>query len=224
MALSFFLPFTNYRVAFNNISVADPLYTFPFLVCLIVSLFIKREKLIRKKWVFAGIYISSFYMLFTIVNKFYIHDVFKQSFKNAHINYKRFSAQPTILNNALWYAVAEREDDYVVTFYSVFDTKNRATKFTSIPKNHSLIDIEHPDIKTLRWFSKDYFSFSFTDSTKQIVYKDLRYPLLDEDNKNSSLFTFELVKDNDRFNTKPYFDGNIKKEDFNKFINRIFGN
>ncbi len=219
-----FLPFTDYRVAFNTISVADPLYTLPFLVCLIVSLFIKREKIKRRKWVLAGLYISSFYLLFTIGNKIYIDSVFKKSFEIASIHYNRFSAQPTILNNALWYAVAERNKDYVVTFYSIFDTKKSATKFTYIPKNHSILDIQHLDIKTLRWFSKDYFSLSYKDSTKQILYKDLRYPLLNEDDENSSLFSFQLIKENSRWNTKQKFDRNISKEYFQKFLNRILGN
>ena len=37
-----FAPFTNYRVAFNNIAVVDPLYTLPFLICMIVLMFFNR--------------------------------------------------------------------------------------------------------------------------------------------------------------------------------------
>lgn len=219
-----FLPFTDYRVAFNNISVVDPLYTLPFLICLLVSLFINRRKPKRRKWVFAGIYISSIYLLLTIGNKFYINHTFEKSFEKENIQFERFSAQPTILNNALWYAVAERENDFVVSFYSIFDQSSTATKYTKIPKNHQWIDIEHEDIKTLRWFSNEYFALQKVDSSDQIVYKDLRYPLLNEDDPNSSLFSFQLIKEEDRWNTKPDFDRNINKEDFKKFLQRIFGN
>ncbi len=38
-----FAPFSNYRVAFNNIAVVDPLYTLPFLICMIVLMFFKRQ-------------------------------------------------------------------------------------------------------------------------------------------------------------------------------------
>ena len=34
-----FLPFSDYRVAFNNIAVADPLFTLPFLLCMIIAMF-----------------------------------------------------------------------------------------------------------------------------------------------------------------------------------------
>jgi inner membrane protein len=64
-------------------------------------LFLKRTNDKRLKWTKAGIYISSFYMLFTIANKFYIDVVFKRSFKKAGISVKWFSAQPNISNNIL---------------------------------------------------------------------------------------------------------------------------
>jgi len=32
-----FLPFSNYRVSFNAVSVADPIYTVPFLICVIIA-------------------------------------------------------------------------------------------------------------------------------------------------------------------------------------------
>ena len=150
--------------------------------------------------------------------------VFKKSFKEANISYERFSAQPTILNNFLWYSVAETDQDYQLTFYSLFDRENLATKFTAIPKNHHLLDMDHPDLKVLKWFSKDYFSLSRIDSTDQIVYRDLRYPLLKEDDPTSSLFRFTLVKEGSRWNTAPFNGPSISKEDFNQFVNRIFGN
>ena len=37
-----FQPFSDYRVAFNNISVADPFYTVPFLVCLLIARMLTR--------------------------------------------------------------------------------------------------------------------------------------------------------------------------------------
>ena len=45
-----FMPFSNYRVAFNNIAVADPLYTLPFLICMIVLLFFNRQGDMRRLW------------------------------------------------------------------------------------------------------------------------------------------------------------------------------
>lgn len=219
-----FLPFTDYRVALNNISVADPFYTIPFLFCLIVTLFFKRTNLRRIKWAKAGIYISSAYMLFTLGNKIYMNSVFKKSFKKADISYSRFSAQPTILNNFLWYSVAETDSNYHLTFYSLFDDSSYAENIITLAKNHTLVDIEHPDIQVLRWFSNDYFNLQKNDSTGQIIYKDLRYPLLRENDPNSSLFNFALLKKGTRWDMEQNFaSGGITKEDFNQFLDRIFG-
>jgi len=44
-----FLPFSDYQVAFNNISVIDPIYTIPWLLLLIVALFFKRNTSKTKK-------------------------------------------------------------------------------------------------------------------------------------------------------------------------------
>lgn len=211
-----FLPFTDYRLAFNNISVADPMYTIPFLLSLLVVLFFKRTNPRRIKWVKAGIYMSSAYMLFTIGNKIYMDSVFEKSFKKANISYNRFSAQPTILNNFLWYAVAETDSNYYVTFYSLFDKSDTADKITVIPRNHDLIDMNHPDLKTIRWFSKDYYALAIIDS-QQIIYKDLRYPLLDENDPNSSLMSFVLIKEGDRWNT-----GNVARRFEGKSISDFF--
>lgn len=89
-----FAPFSNYRVALNNIAVADPLYTFPFLVCLIVLMFLNRTSKKRKLWLKLGFAISSIYMLFTLCNKLYVDYVFKKSLKKSNITYSRFSHNP----------------------------------------------------------------------------------------------------------------------------------
>ncbi|MEQ6123188.1 metal-dependent hydrolase [Pseudotenacibaculum sp. MALMAid0570] len=217
-----FLPFTDYRLAFNNISVADPFYTLPFLITLIIALFFKRKNPKRFKWVKAGIYISSAYLIFTLGNKIYVDSVFKKTYKEANITYQRFSAQPTILNNFLWYSVAETEENYYAAFYSIFDKNNVADKIIIIPKNHHLLNMEHADLKVLRWFSKEYYSLQKIDTTKQIIYKDLRYPLMIEDDANSSLFSFELVQENERWNTQR-FQRDLQIESIWDFFGGIYG-
>ena len=209
-----FLPFSDYRVAFNNIAVVDPLYTLPLLMCVSITMFFNRKNSKRKTWTKAGLYLSSAYMIFTIGNKLYVDHFFKTSFNQAKINYSRFSAQPTILNNFLWYAVAETDKNYTVSFYSIFDDTNTPPNFINIPKNHKLLDVDHQDIKTLRWFSNEFYTLSILNN--KIIYKDLRYPLLDVRDSTSSLFSFELIKEGNRWNTKSlskerFKDSNMKE-------------
>lgn len=198
-----FSPFTNYRVAVNNIAVADPFYTFPFLICMIVLMFFKRPSNRRKLWLKLGVGISSVYMLFTLGNKLYIDNVFRKSLKNSNISYARFSTQPSIFNNILWYGIAENKTSYFVANYSLFDKKNSFLNFKTIPKQRHLKPSEFNDIKNLAWFSNQYYNV-YKLENNQYRYNDLRYPLLDESNPNSSVFSLLIYKDENRLNMKPF--------------------
>ncbi|WP_439128654.1 metal-dependent hydrolase [Polaribacter sp.] len=218
-----FAPFTNYRVAFNNISVVDPLYTLPFLICMIVVLFFKRTNPKRLKWTKVGIYISSLYMILTLFNKFYMDCVFKKSFEKAGINYQRFSAQPTILNNVLWYAVAETKTEYYLTFYSHFDKNTTANNILTIAKNHDIIDMSDKNLQTLTWFSNNYYTINKKEKIGTYKYTDLRYPMLNPDDINTSVFNFAVFFKNDEWDILPFNGNPPSKEDFAKFKERFWG-
>ncbi|MCC1483636.1 metal-dependent hydrolase [Winogradskyella immobilis] len=223
-----FYPFTDYRVAFNTISVADPLYTIPFLIGLIVILFYKRQNSKRRLWLKIGIGISSAYMLFTIANKIYINHIFKASLKVNDITYLRYRSQPTILNNILWYGVAETETEYYLGFYSLLDKSNRITDWKIIKKDTiDLVPIKDKDLATLAWFSNDYYKVRLTDIKGEYTYSDLRYPLLDPEDSESSLFTFKIFKKNERWDMKnsgPDFEeGTTISDVFGPMLKRLKG-
>jgi len=60
------IPFSGMRVAFNNIAVADPLYTVPFLICLLVAMGFNKSNKKRRFWNNVGLIISSIYDLYYI--------------------------------------------------------------------------------------------------------------------------------------------------------------
>ncbi len=218
-----FAPFSNYRIAFNNISVADPLYTLPFLICIIILMFFNRKRTIRKWWLKTGIYLSSAYMIFTIINKFYINTIFTTSFEKAGIDYNRFSAQPTILNNVLWYAVAETDENYHLTFYSLFDKKEIANNIITIKKRHDLIDMSDKNLQTLTWFSNNYYNLSKQKKVGTYKYIDLRYPMLNPEDENTSLFNFTIFFEDGKWDILPFNGNPPNKEDFQKFKERFWG-
>lgn len=211
-----FAPFSNYRVALNNIAVADPAYTLPFLVCVIVLMFFKRTSHKRRLWLKWGIGISSVYMLFTFGNKLYVDSVFRKSLRDSNIDAIRFSLQPAIFNNILWYGVAETESKYYVAEYSLLDSKSRFLNFRELPKQRDLKSSDFQDIKNLAWFSNWYYTV-YKTGENEFQYNDLRYPILDDNDPNSSVFSMLLYKDNNRLNMKPFepkFD-NFKTVMFN---------
>ena len=222
-----FYPFSDYRVAFNNISVADPLYTVPFLICLIVLLFFKRQSKKRKLWLKLGIGISSAYMLFTIGNKFHTNSIFENSLKEQGITIERFRTQPTIFNNILWYGVAETDTDYYMGFYSLYDKTNRITEWQIIPKDNGILPMDDKDLATLAWFSDDYYKVRKTDIEGEYKYSDLRYALLNPNDAESSLFSFKVFRKDERWDMKssgPDFDEDATTESiFGLMIERLKG-
>ncbi|MEO5905343.1 MAG: metal-dependent hydrolase, partial [Saprospiraceae bacterium] len=114
-----FYPFSNFRVAFNNIAVVDPAYTLPFLICVIIVSTLKRGTRARIITNWLGIGISSVYMLFTLVNKFHVDDVFDKALQNRKIEVSRCQCTPTILNNILWSCVADGKENFYLGQYSL---------------------------------------------------------------------------------------------------------
>ena len=170
-----FQPFSNYRVAFNNISVVDPLYTVPFLICMIIVSTISRNSRRRTIVNWIGIGISSFYMLLTIVNKCYVDRVFDKALEHRQIDAIHSRSTPTIFNNVLWACVAEDKKNYYVGQYSIFDSDPNLHYLNVFPKNDSirLLLGTSPEYQTLEWFSDGYLAAFPTDSV--IYLCDLRY-------------------------------------------------
>ncbi|MGK0253164.1 MAG: inner membrane protein [Mariniflexile sp.] len=213
-----FAPFSNYRVALNNIAVVDPIYTLPFLTCIIILMFFNRKNDKRRYWLKLGLGVSSIYMLFTLANKLYIDVLFRKSIVESNMNIKRFSIQPSIFNNILWYAIAESETSYYVSYYSLLDTENRFLNFRELPKQRGLSPQEFMDVKNLAHFSNQYYSV-YKIGDNQYQYNDLRYPAIDENNPNSSVFSMSLFKENQRLNMKPF---KPKTTDFNKAMSNLW--
>lgn len=190
-----FLPFSNMRVAFNNISVVDPAYTLPFLVCLLSAASFKRSNPSRRFWNNAGLLLSSVYMVFTIVNKTRVNTIFENSLAMADVQYKRFITVPTIMNNILWYGIAETKDSYVYGMYSFFDTDKKFQLHTKEKDYLSLGDTLNSDktLHILQWFSDGYFDITKV-SDMDYEYTDLRFGNLpiDSDQKDKVAFKFEL--------------------------------
>jgi inner membrane protein len=185
-----FAPFSNYRVAFNTIAVADPLYTVPFLIAMLVLMFYNRRNDKRRLWLKVGVGVSSMYMLFTIFNKLHIDNVFKTSLVENGITFNRFSAQPSILNNILWYGIAETDSTYQIGYYSLLDASDRFSGWQTFPKKRNLDPEYSQDIMDLAWFSNDYYSVESEDNGNYI-YKDLRYPLVETRDGYKAVFNLK---------------------------------
>lgn len=188
------LPFSDQRVAFNNIAVADPAYTVPFLICLLIAMFLARTNPNRSRWNNAGLIISSLYMIFTLYNKTRINTIFENSLRQDHIVYSRYMTTPSILNNILWSGIAETDSAFYFGQYSFFD-KQKTFKLMKRDKNNPEFATaleEDPTLKTLRWFSDDYFAIE-RKSGDSIQYYDLRFGTFRVKPSDPDNFVFKFI-------------------------------
>ena len=188
-----FAPFSNYRAAISNISVADPAYTLLFVIPLIIAAFYHRSKPIRKKLVWTGIILSSIYMCFTLYNKYRVTQVMKDTLVAENIEYSRFFTSPSILNNILWTGVVDSKGVYYFGQYSLLDIEPKF-KLSKMEKNHDLIaDASQDDkvINILRWFSNDYFAVMKREDGKLQI-NDMRYGIFKGDGTSEKDFIFNF--------------------------------
>jgi inner membrane protein len=225
------LPFSNQRVAFNNIAVADPLYTLPFLICLLIAMVYPKNDLQRTVWNRRGLIISCLYMGLTIFNKTRINTIFENSISRAGIEATRYTTSPTILNNVLWSGVAETDTAYYYGSYSFLD-KEKFFNLQMLPKKRpaqsEVLESDYT-LKILRWFSDDYYNL-VEKTQDSIEYYDLRFGTfrMKTSDPDQFVFKFNLTKnDQGEYILKDQGerprDANFR-EAFSALWDRILGN
>ncbi|MCB0661277.1 MAG: metal-dependent hydrolase [Saprospiraceae bacterium] len=222
-----FYPFSDYRVAFNNISVVDPIYTVPFIICLVIAGFRPKESKTRALWTWAGIGISSLYMLFTVYHKSQVNTIFERTLAGKGLKYERYMTTPTILNNILWQAIAEGDTMYYHGMYSFYDERAIMEPFTELHKNHQLLAGHENDraIKILDWFSNGYYNVIERDQGG-LQLNDLRYGTTTGKfgNEKDYVFRFFLKEENGEMKAEqPSRAEESKGRSFDTFFKRMWG-
>lgn len=149
------LPFTNFLIGFNNIAVVDPFWTIPFMLILIVCLFMRRNNPGRIKWAWAAITYSLLYMGFTLVNKYTVHQHFAAELERQHIQTDNLYTSPSMFNNILWSGIATTPDSIYLSEYSLLQDR-KEVKWTAYARNLEILR-NHPaqrEIKVLEWFGQ----------------------------------------------------------------------
>ncbi len=186
-----FWPLDN-RIAYKNIFVADPLYTIPFLVFLILAILQKRGSVKRRRYNNLGLTISSFYMAVTIAFKGIGYYNFIDSLEQQGIEYTEVKTRPTPFNSILWSANVDAGDAYYVGFYSLLD-KGNDIDFIRFEKNHEALGVfaEEDKVKRLIKISKGWFIVKPIAEDK-ILYSDLRFGQTGDGKDEPFVFSYEI--------------------------------
>ena len=212
-----------YRVAYNNIFVADPIYTVPFLICVVLVLFFKRTNP-KRRWINNfGLIWSSSYMLLTLCFKWFAFEKFEDNLEKKEITYSKMMTKPTPLNSLLWMANVKTDSVPLVGYYSLLD-KNDNINFFALNNNQNLLNVVkgEKDFQRLVFLSKGYYSLTLENDT--IMFSDLRFGTMGFDEKAQANFRYKMYYERDTFKVKrlqPQVDslGGV----FSKLIQRVKG-
>jgi len=193
------LPFTDYQVAFNNVSVIDPMYTLPFLILLIVMMCYRRGSDKRKKWFKAAWVVSSAYMLLTFGLKFGAHQKFKSTLAEQGKNYTELNSTPTILNAILWSGIAYDNDSLHVAEYS-FLRNDIPIKWISFARNlDKMKGYESEALETMTWFGDgNYFVEPLSENTMRFYTAKFGRMRVDTEVANETFMFYTTFTKNER--------------------------
>lgn len=189
------LPFSDYRVALNNIFIVDPLYTLPLLVGVLVCLLLVKGAPARRWINYAGLAVSCLYLGATFASKNHAEEAFTQSLAEQCISPTRMMIGPTPLNSVLWYCIAETDDGYYLGYHSLLDSESQI-RFDYLPSNHRLLEDmkdEYP-VERLIWFANGYYAVEPADDGA--VFHVLKFGILSLDaNQRNVAFSYRIERD-----------------------------
>ncbi len=226
-------PFSNERIGFNNLFIIDPLYTLPLLISLIWLAFYRTKKQQPKRtrilnW---GLGLSTGYVVFSFMMKFYASHAFDADLARRNIEYNRRIEAPTAFNTLLWRSVVERDDEIWVGYRSVLDRPSKPIRWTVYPRQKEIVApfADEREVQTVDTFSQGWWIAR--PHAQGIWIADMRFGetrIYDDkpgmvDSRFFFSWSFEPNKEGDRLNQTPRSTRNAK-DALKRIGHRIVGN
>ena len=171
-----FWPFSDKRVAFNSISIVDPLFTIPIVILLITA--------IKKRKSLFSFFALGWIVFYLSLGFFQYERVYSAAVKLAHSRghkAERLTLKPSFGNLILWKAIYQHEDTYFVdairmTYVTSWCSGStiQALDFNSHLPSIDRSSQQAKDIERFRWFSQDYLAY---DKNNGLV-TDIRYSMI----------------------------------------------
>lgn len=169
-----FWPFSNIRIAWNSMSIIDPIYTVPIIVGVLLAAIKKQPSIARIVFAWALIY--------PCIGVFQHNRAIEAGLTLAHARGHepiRINAKPSLGNIFLWKVIYETHEHYYVDAVRVLsDTKKypgEKIEKLDIARDFYWLDRESQqakDIERFRWFSNGYIAQD-PNNPNRIV--DVRY-------------------------------------------------
>jgi inner membrane protein len=224
--VGWFEPFSNKRISFNSIYVADPFFSIGPAIACIMLLFLRSDHKHRVYWVKTGMLTAVLYFSYTVINKLTMHQSVQELARKQGIAYARMMTTPVALNNWLWWVVLEDSSGFHTGYRSVFDREPQLD-LQFFPRNESLLDQvdDHEELQLLKRFSQGYYTAEKRGDT--LVFNDLRFGQIigwmDPQEEFVFHYFLEHQNDNDLVVQRGRF-ARWDKQAFGALLRRIRGN
>jgi inner membrane protein len=224
--VGWFEPFNQYRVAFNAVYVADPIFSVVPVFAAIALLVIHRKSIMRKIWWRVSFIVTGIYLASSLGNKAVVDHHVKAALSRQDIIYSTYFSTPAPFQNLLWYIVAQNDSGYYIGYRSVFD-KGKEMAFRFFPRNQQLLSgyANQKEIEQLTRFSQGYYVVQQWNDT--LVFNDLRFGQIAGWYDPSARFTFHYFLGDSLNNKMVMQRGRLagwNKQAIRSFFNRIAGN
>ena len=187
-----FLPFSDYRIAFCSVNVVDFFYTVPFLISVLIILFSRKKIKLRRIASFTGLTLSTLYLMFTLINKFYIDDFFVKELKKQDFKFTQIKTTPLPGTNFLWQCAAKTDSGFYLGLHSIIKDKSQVD-FYFIPQNKNLINNikNNTELQKLINFTSGFYVLEQKNDT--IILSDLKFGKTGFKKQSKFIFSFYIL-------------------------------
>lgn len=162
-------------------------------------MFFNHESNIRFRLNTLGLTLSTAYLLWGVVVQQIINTKLEKDLTAKNIDYKKVKAKAMPITTFYWQGVAEVEDGFYLSSYSIFDKKENDIDWIFYPKNHDLITkyslLEDSQFRRLLYLTNHHVTIEEMGDSLKI--NDVRFGRTDVISKDLSgewLFHFYFKK------------------------------
>jgi inner membrane protein len=172
-----FWPFSTQRIAWNTVSIIDPLFTLPIVMLILMAAYRQRQYYAKIAFVYALVFLS----MGMIQKERALSAASQVALQRGH-QVERVQVKPSFANRHVWKVIYEYDGRYYVDAVKLL-WNTKYIEGTSIQKLNLQRDFpwlskqsqQAKDIERFRWFSGDYLAIS-KDNPNLVI--DVRYSFI----------------------------------------------